>query len=1235
MRRLSKVLMMLLVCCTVLIFACGTSNNLSDVRAEDTVTRGEWMSILVDTFDMVIEDGVVPDDYYGDISESEYYEDILIAMNFGVIELEAGEDFEPDGVVTREFAAQTLNYCLGFQLDEDAEYTMSDKESLTYAHDAQVAINRGWFALIDGAFSPTTAMTLEEKTDMLADAEAVWASTTVDTTYENTYTFADSVVEVPIGTEVVVSEDGTISIADCPVTINENDTFVVYENELPQSYKALTVAENEGTTTITTEAVEFDTVCKDADAQGEIEADLTQAVPLTEGVTITYEEESSGTEVATYSVSRASKKVKPIKINYNKGGVNINCTIKNIKIEYKTQHGEKYIGVKGKSIINATVTQKKNMTIPLADVPVAGVGRITVLMEYSVTGTVTLTYTTNFVMGVSYTKVDGFRAVKEFSKDTFSYSARVDASAYCRIAMSAGIQGAISGIIYADIGIKGNATYDSYGDGKSPENCLDVSAYVFVRVGYDVSVLKESWDDAYYIYDKNNTPIRVCYHIEDGVGVNSCSRGKTTSSGKRSKYYTSKYSGTSASGSRTTISTYCDSGFTGDDTVKVYEYTTNDEGNATITKYNGCAYSLIIPDEIDGYPVTAIGSNAFKNNAYIRSVVIPDGVTSIGSSAFYQCTNLQTVVMPDSVTEIQGSAFSFCTKLSEVDLPSKLVTIGQAFADCDKIESITIPKSLEKVNSSYGVFYECDGLKEVIFEAEIAKIESGLFAYCTGLEEITIPDTVTTIESRAFYECSNLQKVEIPDSVTEIQGSAFSFCTKLSEVDLPSKLVTIGQAFADCDKIESITIPKSLEKVNSSYGVFYECDGLKEVIFEAEIAKIESGLFAYCTGLEEITIPDTVTTIESSAFFECSNLQKVEILDSVTEIQGSAFYNCVGLQEINIPNSVTSIGSYIFEGCTNLQKVHLPEIRVNLMDGTFQNCTSLTEVNFPDTLETIGSNAFYNCTSLTEVNIPSKVHTINSSAFYGCTGLSKVTIPASMRTIYSSAFSHCEALTDLTIAEGVTTIYENNFEYCKVLEKVTLPDSLQTLGSYAFRYCDALSEVTIGAGLKVIPSYCFYEDPALEKIVLPQQVTTVNSYAFGNCTKFADITMNRNVSTITANAFSYPDKLTIRGISGTYPETFATENEITFVALNTPATAIKLNATEKRLARGYTAQMTANITPADSSDQLTWTSSDEDIVTVDANGQIKGIATGTATIIAMAGDVMEFCEVTVYEKVTN
>jgi uncharacterized protein YjdB len=407
------------------------------------------------------------------------------------------------------------------------------------------------------------------------------------------------------------------------------------------------------------------------------------------------------------------------------------------------------------------------------------------------------------------------------------------------------------------------------------------------------------------------------------------------------------------------------------------------------------------------------------------------------------------------------------------------------------------------------------------------------------------------------------------------------------------------------------------------------------VTFEEGIKQIASCLFAGCTGLEKIEIPDSVTLIDKKAFNGCENLQEIVIPDSVTKVEWVSFANCKNLKEVHIPDTVNSMGTYAFLGCTSLQKVHLPNIRINLCDGTFSGCTSLTEVNLPDTLQTIGSSAFYNCTSLTEINLPENVNTINSSAFSGCTALTKVTIPASMRKINSSAFSHCEALTDLTIAEGTTEISANAFEYCKALQSVTLPDSLQTLGDYAFRYCDVLSEVNIGAGLKVIPSYCFYEDAALVKVILPQQVTTVKSYAFGNCTQFTDVTMNRNVNTITLNAFSYPKRLTIHGVSGTYPQTFAEENDITFVALNTSATAIKLSKTDCNLGRGSTLQLTANITPADAADELTWTSTDDEIVTVDANGLLKGVKVGTASVVAMAGDVMETCNVTVYEKVTS
>lgn len=186
-----------------------------------------------------------------------------------------------------------------------------------------------------------------------------------------------------------------------------------------------------------------------------------------------------------------------------------------------------------------------------------------------------------------------------------------------------------------------------------------------------------------------------------------------------------------------------------------------------------------------------------------------------------------------------------------------------------------------------------------------------------------------------------------------------------------------------------------------------------------------------------------------------------------------------------------------------------------------------------------------------------------------------------------------------------------------------------------FQYCIALSDVDIGIGLKVIPESCFCGDSNLEKIILPRQITTVEADAFKVCIKLTDITMNRNITSIDETAFSYRDKLTIYGISGTYPEIFAKENNIKFVELNVPATAIELNKSEYKIARGGTLQLAARIVPMDPSDELIWTSTDETIVTIGNTGLMKGIKTGTASILVMAGNVVETCKVIVYEKVTK
>ncbi len=92
----------------------------------------------------------------------------------------------------------------------------------------------------------------------------------------------------------------------------------------------------------------------------------------------------------------------------------------------------------------------------------------------------------------------------------------------------------------------------------------------------------------------------------------------------------------------------------------VFTYEVKD-GTATLTAYVGGAAEVIIPAEVDGYAVTALGDNIFKNTGVI-SVTLPASVTSIGWFAFYGCQALQTVTLGEAVTTIGYAAFDGCPK---------------------------------------------------------------------------------------------------------------------------------------------------------------------------------------------------------------------------------------------------------------------------------------------------------------------------------------------------------------------------------------------------------------------------------------------------------------------------------------------------------------------------------------------------------------------------------------------
>jgi hypothetical protein len=156
-----------------------------------------------------------------------------------------------------------------------------------------------------------------------------------------------------------------------------------------------------------------------------------------------------------------------------------------------------------------------------------------------------------------------------------------------------------------------------------------------------------------------------------------------------------------------------------------FNYTTTN-GTITITGYTGSRGDVIIPNTINGLPVTSIGDWAF-NGTSLASITIPDSVTSIGNSVFFYCTGLAHVTIGNSVTNIGGDAFFNCFSLGDVIIPNSVTTIGAwAFADCMSMGNIWIGN--EVTNIGDGAFHDCFNLSGVYFEGNVPTDFGNLFS---------------------------------------------------------------------------------------------------------------------------------------------------------------------------------------------------------------------------------------------------------------------------------------------------------------------------------------------------------------------------------------------------------------------------------------------------------------------------------------------------------------------------
>jgi len=94
-------------------------------------------------------------------------------------------------------------------------------------------------------------------------------------------------------------------------------------------------------------------------------------------------------------------------------------------------------------------------------------------------------------------------------------------------------------------------------------------------------------------------------------------------------------------------------------------------------------------------------------------------------------------------------------------------------------------------------------------------------------------------------------------------------------------------------------------------------------------------------------------------------------------------------------------------------------------------------------------------------------------------------------------------------------------------------------------------------------------------------------------------------------------KVSITNSEGTVFES----GELTITVVTVPVTSVSLDKTSDSVIVGDTTALAATVSPDNASDKtVTWSSSDPSVATVDQNGVVTGVSTGTAVITATTED---------------
>jgi hypothetical protein len=283
--------------------------------------------------------------------------------------------------------------------------------------------------------------------------------------------------------------------------------------------------------------------------------------------------------------------------------------------------------------------------------------------------------------------------------------------------------------------------------------------------------------------------------------------------------------------------------------------------------YEGTPIILTVPDSVEGYIVTGIAPDAFRECESITSVRLPDSINWIGDYAFFSCSALEELNMPHSLKTVGASAFGG-SALKKLIFPDGLTNIGKyAINTTDQLEELSLPDTLNEMGE-------------------------GNLEYGSRLLRIVIPESLNVISDFFLFSLDSVRCVFIPGG-TQLVGNN-TLCqagelTVYTPKDSPAwnRAIEIGYRTVDC--LSSNDMPDA----------WYETDGdFQYIVFDGK---------AYATGYfgsnSKLDIPATLGGYPVKAL--CYRFTYPKSVTDITVEEGISVIEPYALASLNEGSGMT------------------------------------------------------------------------------------------------------------------------------------------------------------------------------------------------------------------------------------------------------------------------------------------------------------------------------------------